>query len=428
MENKISSIVSVKNTVSNCFPELWKHTEAALATVATLLLKKNSNPTALVFIGQPSTGKTTVLDFFKGVDEVAYSTDYFTPKAFVSHYADKKKETLKNIDMLKRIIGKCLIVADLGVIFGKRKEDLAENLGILTRVLDGKGLATDSGVHGQRTVTGDCMFSMLCATTPFGYRVWDEMGKFGTRLLFMHNPNTEEDFNKIIQCFKTSFSYGDKVQICHEAISEYLKSLWVTTGGFRSVEWKNDEIPEDVLKIIWNLAKLLSKLRAMIPQIWEDKSGEVQYQQPTIENPKRALTLLLNIAKGRAIIYGRNQISMEDVPLLIDIVFSSCPEDRGKTIRELVTNTKITTPEIEKLLNVSWKTADKTVKNLSILKLIEYADNDNEGAGRPSFAIKIASDIEKWMEELGFRELLTKSAVDIPSSPNDNGDVSNNYL
>src|SRR5580692_3901837 len=114
------NIEGLKSTVIEMFPELWLQTEACLATMATLLLKNNANPTALVLVGQSSAGKTTILNMFKNLNELVYFTDSFTPRAFISQYAQKDKSQLEDVDMLKRINQKCFIVCDLGVIFSKR--------------------------------------------------------------------------------------------------------------------------------------------------------------------------------------------------------------------------------------------------------------------------------------------------------------------
>src|SRR5277367_1387877 len=93
---------TVKNTVQRLFSEYWKQTEACLATVATLLLEKNANPTSLILIGPPGYGKTTILDFFTN-KEIIYRCDSFTSKSFVSGYAKKTREALeKDVDLISR--------------------------------------------------------------------------------------------------------------------------------------------------------------------------------------------------------------------------------------------------------------------------------------------------------------------------------------
>ena len=46
-----------------------------------------------------------------------------------------------------------------------------ELIGILTRVFDGEGLETDSGVRGRRGYKGEDFFTLMGATTPFDKRV-----------------------------------------------------------------------------------------------------------------------------------------------------------------------------------------------------------------------------------------------------------------
>lgn len=410
MENL--NIENVKQVIKNNFPKLWLPTEASFATIATLLLKNNANPTALVLVGQASTGKTTVLFFFKNLNDITYHSDYFTPKAFLSHYAKKSAKERAKIDMLPRIKEKCLIVPDLGIIFGKRKEDLSENLSILTRVLDGDGLATDSGTEGRKEFTGDCIFSMCCATTPLLPKVWEIMGRFGARLLFLHMDEAEQNKNSLIKDFIDDEPYKERRKICQDAVRYFLNNLWNKAGGVGSITWDDKEIPKDVINMVANLATLLTRLRGSIPVRWVE--GKYEYQTPLIENPHRPMALLLNIAKGRAIIYGRNQIISEDLPLLIKIVLSSCPDDRGKIFQELIVRNDgiLTTQEACNLLNVSEKTTLKIMEQLEILRLVTLATKESTNAGRPEKIIKITEEL-RWLKELDFVRLFSKIDDDI---------------
>src|SRR5262252_1817825 len=85
-------IAKVRKVIEENFPEHWPAVRVGLATCATLLLADNVNPTALVYVGGPSTGKTTVASMFEGatievngkLQPLCYRTDKFTPAAFVS--------------------------------------------------------------------------------------------------------------------------------------------------------------------------------------------------------------------------------------------------------------------------------------------------------------------------------------------------------
>ena len=102
--------------------------ELCLANVGALLLNDLSNCPALILVGQPSSTKTTILDFLD--TEFIYTTDNFTPRNFVSHAASVSRKTLgSEVDLLPRIKHKMVVVKDLSPLFGRREEDLQEAMG-----------------------------------------------------------------------------------------------------------------------------------------------------------------------------------------------------------------------------------------------------------------------------------------------------------
>ena len=60
-----------------------------------------------------------------------------------------------------------------------------QNVGVLTRILDGQGYETDSGIHGYRDYTRDYGFSLLAATTPLSAATWRAMARMGNRILML---------------------------------------------------------------------------------------------------------------------------------------------------------------------------------------------------------------------------------------------------
>jgi len=73
--------------VGKNFPTLLRPAEVCLSVEVQLLLNDVFNPFALALIDVPSSGKTIILNFFDGLPELTYTTDNFTPAAFVSHAA-----------------------------------------------------------------------------------------------------------------------------------------------------------------------------------------------------------------------------------------------------------------------------------------------------------------------------------------------------
>jgi hypothetical protein len=160
-----------RNVIANNFPDLFFASEIGLSIIAQILIKDVTNPFALVLVDVPSAGKTIAINFFSEIEGLTYATDKFTPASFVSNAANVKKEKLKEVDLLPRLQYKMFLIRDLATLFSKRDDDLNECLGILTRVLDGEGFNTDSGIHGQRQYVGEYLFMLLTASTPISPRV-----------------------------------------------------------------------------------------------------------------------------------------------------------------------------------------------------------------------------------------------------------------
>lgn len=87
---------AVREVIEKYFPHLWPAVEVGLSTCATLLLADNDNPVAVIYVGPPSAGKTTVVRMFDGAkfnsQDICYRSDMFTPAAFVSQSAKATSE------------------------------------------------------------------------------------------------------------------------------------------------------------------------------------------------------------------------------------------------------------------------------------------------------------------------------------------------
>jgi hypothetical protein len=54
----MTDVAKARLALAQHFPGVWPSVDVGLATCATLLLADNMNPTALIYVGGPSTGKT----------------------------------------------------------------------------------------------------------------------------------------------------------------------------------------------------------------------------------------------------------------------------------------------------------------------------------------------------------------------------------
>jgi hypothetical protein len=378
------------------FPSLIDETVAVLSVAATLLLEDQVNPVALNLEGPPSSDKTTVANFFdQAGDDKVYRSDKFTPKSFVSHSSSVRRDQLDNVDLLPRIRHRLFIVPELAPLFGLRNEDLLENFSILTRVLDGEGLSTDSGVHGRRAHTGDFLFAWLGCTTPLPHRVWQTMGKLGSRFLFLAMPDEELSDEELVRDVATSDSYRERLEVCRQSIAAFMEHLWSANGGVRGVNWPRQNDPHDLVSQIAAYAKLLSRLRGTI-SIWREGSGDNEtynFTAPVIERPYRAMSLLYALARGHALVHGRRQLTSDDLPLVARAALESSPNDRRLVMRLLLDQKgSVKTIDVEEALLCSAPTARAILETLGRLGLGRF-----ENPGRPAPATLTLAPKFAWL-------------------------------
>jgi hypothetical protein len=367
-------------TVAEHFPDLQFAAEICLSIIAQILINDVTNPFALVLVDVPSAGKTITLNFFAGLDGLTYATDKFTPAAFVSNAANVSKKKLAEIDLLPRIKNKGLIIRDFATIFAKREDDLNDLLGTLTRVLDGEGLNTDSGVHGQRHLDGDYLFMMLAASTPVPPKVWKMMGSLGSRLFFL-NLNSADKSDGELADQLGSTTYKDHERACKEVTHRLLQTLWSSNPD--GVDWQSDQDDRELKVIIARCARLLASLRGVVTTNteYDDNHKEQQsYSSTIIEKPDRINQLLYNLSRGHAVACGRRQLITADVRFAVELAMDSAPTQRATLFRLLLENSgQLKTTEIEKLLDCSKPTASKMIDQLGALKLCTV-ERDSKGS------------------------------------------------
>ena len=404
-ESEAIDIKELIQEIEKEFPHMWQPTEVCLSIIHTILLEDLSDPMSINLVGSPSSEKTTILGFFYGLDEIIFRTDSFSPKSFVSH-ANLPKEQLEGVDLLPKIKNKCIVIPELAPIFGKRKEDLIENLSVITRVFDGEGYESDSGVHGHRGYHGEYLFSWLGATTPLSNHVWQTMGKLGNRFMFYDIPPKNKNIEELKSIMQNNDSYKIKREKCKNLIHNFVKTSFSKYKKPLQLKWNKSSDDSQAIELIALLAKLLVRLRATV-DIFEVKDNEgnnhYSYSVPLIEEPERAITMLYNIARGRALIYSREHINLEDIPLIFKVVISSCPYERSKVIQiYFKRKTKfLNTSQISTDLNCSIQHAKRIMKQFEILGIIKQEELRIESGniGRPENRYTLVNNLQNLLTQ-----------------------------
>src|SRR5262245_44293028 len=207
------------------FPDLRCAVDIGLSVAASLLLKDNVNPVAVILVGSPSTSKTTVASMFADHPQ-CYRSDNFTPAAFVTQAANQSRTALKDIDLLPRIKHKVLVTPELAPIFRGKEDELAKRFAIITRVLDGEGLVTDSGTQGQRGYKGDYVFAWIGCTTPLDPKAWRVMAQLGSRLFFFSMDDRPAATDADLMRAEEGTSYRDRLARCREQVGRVLLDVF----------------------------------------------------------------------------------------------------------------------------------------------------------------------------------------------------------
>jgi hypothetical protein len=398
--DKIVPFEEWRDTVNQHFPDCAFAAEVGLSVISQLLIKDITNPFALVLVDVPSSGKTITINFFDGLEGLTYASDKFTPASFVSNAVNVSREKLAEVDLLPRLRYHMFLVRDLATLFSKREDDLQECLGILTRVLDGEGFKTDSGIHGERAYIGEYLFMMLAASTPIPSRIWKTMGSLGARLFFLNMNARNKSENELADQL-VSTAVKDKERACRIITKQFLFGLWHRHQ--EGIEWNRQGDPRDCLLVITRCAKLLANLRGVVGLFKERRLDndelEFDYQPPTIEKPDRISQLFYNLTRGHAVVAGRSQINEDDLRFVIELAIDSAPPTRAKLLSILIENDgELKTSQVESLLQCSKTTALKEMETLKALDVCDVTENHGM-VGQPEKVIRLKEDFRWFMSD-----------------------------
>jgi len=382
------------------FPDLLFSAELCLSVISQILITDITNPFALVLVDVPSAGKTITLNFFAGIEQLSYPTDKFTPASFVSNAANVSKAKLAAVDLLPRVKNKVLIVRDLATIFSKREEDLKELLGILTRVLDGEGLRTESGVHGDRHYDGQYLLMFLAASTPVRPVVWKTMGNLGARLFFLNMNSKNMSIDELADQLGSTTAM-DKEHVCREVTERIAQTLWAQNPD--GVIWDSDRDDRELKKIIGQCAQLLACLRGVVNIDNEyGSNGKLETSNVTasVEKAWRINQLLYNLCRGHALACGRRQLNKDDVRVAIELAMDSAPTTRTILLRHLFENDgELLTKQVENLLNCTAPTAAKEMRIFKSLGLCNLIQESNGNVGEPPMKLSVKDDFRWFMSD-----------------------------
>ena len=148
----------------------WPALEFILSVKAIVHIKEITLPYIGIILGPPSGIKTLILELLRGRNRTFYS-DNFNPKAMVSHAILPPWMNEGDQHMLLKMKNNIVLAPELAILFAKPEDELRELIAILTRVADGGGIESDTGL-GHKGVTGMLLFVVDVSLDNKVYVVW----------------------------------------------------------------------------------------------------------------------------------------------------------------------------------------------------------------------------------------------------------------
>jgi hypothetical protein len=453
--------------VQEKIPKAWESIELTLTVKGVRRIEDVTLPLVAIIIGNPGNFKTLGMEMPRRWYDVCYK-DKISPKSWVTHAASDNKGDLDAIDLIREMKDKMLIIPELAPIFMQDEEILLDTLSTLTRLADGNGLLTHSGLHGTRGVDGALMFTMLGAIVHVPLKVYKVLSNLGPKIYFYNTDFQQATKNEIKQSLKGEkheskkraiqdalFSYMLWLEVCPSLIeirSGSLKDLDATTNASaideektkpensvinRVIQWDQDKDKEYAFDIISELALFLAKLRgnaytyqARVSARLESSKGkesesdvdetqnkyeyEYGYEEPIEEEARRAGQVLYNVARAHAFeVCGRNYITEDDLIIPIKFALSAANKLRVRITKLLLTarNTngsfvnELDTNYIVSATRSSKSSVHRTMKELEILGLVDIGKT-RDSSHEHYIELK---DEFKWVHEERFQALLERA-------------------
>ena len=240
---------------------------------------------------------------------------------------------------------------------------------------------------GTEAIQNPMMFVWIGAAVDIPFKVHKLLGTLGPELYFLRLPSIPKSEDYYIDDLDKDFA--EKIARVNIVLFDFL-NFWEMgpdlqideKSGIKKMEWDPKHTKNDKRTKIFivRLGKLLAHLRGVIPTFSTDESSSqglgYSYALSTIEDPRRAMTQLRNLARGHALSQGRNYMTMENIPLLINVVFSTASKERVRIFELLIEHKgRLTTSIITASLNTSNNTAKRTMAEFHALGLVNLGDS-----------------------------------------------------
>ena len=368
-------------TIAKYFPDRTLELDILVAICASFFIRDISQPMALFLLGNPSSGKSTLLEIIKELPVILWR-DNLTSAALLSAAPNIEPED----QLLHQLEGKVLTIPEFAPLANNAQAK--QIMPDFTRLLDGNAFVRHTG-NGVIGTTEAQRFNMLGAMVRVSPKLWELFGNMGPRLVFLRLPDRKQSLDQTVTRLtklSSKRSYTEKLEVARKIVLAFYENIakYYPDG----VTWNKEEDDKETIQKIAKLAVLVTKMRAIIP-----KENRQYVGNPQVEDPTRIYMTLLGICKCVAFIRGRTHISPEELAIAYRIAIDSVPEGRSGVLLALIDNDgTISTKEYAKITGASRGTVYTRFDEMVRLGICEYTTQASKT--KPADAIQLT---ENWM-------------------------------
>lgn len=309
------------------------------------------DPLWILLAGPAGSNKTTLVDLFRGHEDV-YRVDALTPNPFTSGHGDKNKQH----DLLEKLDHKCFMVKEYCSILERREDTVKSVLSDLTAIYDGE-YSKHSSARG--TITYTAYFTHIgCVTEKVLKKRQHYMSILGQRfLIFRKQPRPHgEDYHAMTIIDDPTLAKDVALKIVQDFIKQH-KPV--------AEQWRQIQVPPASKSYIAKAANFVALGRATF-----DADGT----DPDREHPFRVNKQLEKMSIALTIVDGERIVALKELKVISEVAISTLPINRSKVIRAFAQGRCLTVRELASEIDFQEKTVKRTLDELVRLKLLVFKD------------------------------------------------------
>ena len=373
-------------TIAKYFPDRILELDILVAICASFFIRDISQPMALFLLGNPSSGKSTLLEIIKELPVILWR-DNLTSAALLSASPNIAPED----QLLHQLEGKVLTIPEFAPLANNAQAK--QIMPDFTRLLDGNAFVRHTG-NGVIGTTEAQRFNMLGAMVRVSPKLWELFGNMGPRLVFLRLLDRKQSLDQTVNRLTklaSDRSYTEKLEVARKIVLAFYENIakFYPDG----ISWDKDKDDKDILDQIAKLAVLVTKMRAVMP-----KENRQYVGNPLAEDPTRIYMTLLGICRCVAFTRGRTYVSAAELAVAYRIAIDSVPEDRSDVLLAVIDNDgTITSKQYGDSVGMSRGTVYNRFEAMVRLDICEYTKESSKT--KPVDAVTLKQD---WLWLLDF--------------------------